>query len=55
MWLEINGYYAAQKSLSFNQATLTYRGEWRLENNFKLLKKKPFRYKSFIYKKRQST
>ncbi len=30
---------AAQKSLSFNQATLTYRGEWRLENNFKLLKK----------------
>ena len=30
---------ALQHKLSFSQAVLTYRGEWRLENNFKLLKK----------------
>ena len=30
---------ATQESLSFSQAILTYRGEWRLENNFKLLKR----------------
>lgn len=30
---------ALQSRLSFDQAILTYRGEWRLENNFKILKK----------------
>lgn len=30
---------ATRELLSFSQAILTYRGEWRLENNFKLLKK----------------
>ena len=30
---------ALQSKLSFSQALLTYRGEWRLENNFKILKK----------------
>jgi len=30
---------ALQDNLSFSQAILTYRGEWRLENNFKILKK----------------
>lgn len=30
---------ALQQNLSFSQAISTYRGEWRLENNFKILKK----------------
>lgn len=30
---------ASQQHLSFSQAILTYRGEWRLENNFKILKR----------------
>lgn len=30
---------ASEEDLSFSQAILTYRGEWRLENNFKALKK----------------